>query len=388
MNKPMLTIMLILVTIFIGFGIIIPIMPVLVTPFHLSMMLALYSAVSFLMSPLWGWLSDRIGRRPILLMGLAGFAISFLIFGLADGHLWLMYVSRLLGGLFSGAATACAVAYVADITTNEERTKGMGLVGMSIGLGFIFGPAIGGLLSGGDYGHQVPFFAASALSVITLCFAAVVLKESLPKEKRTSRTDKRVSRWTAFSGPLKYLYVLSFFVTFTLAGMEATLQYFEIRRFEATAMDMGILFLVSGIVGAGIQGGVVRRYIKSGDETKVIGIGLVLSAIGFFLILLSSNLLTATIYMTVFASGNALIRPCVTSLITQRTKVGQGVASGLSSSMDSLGRIAGPLMGMGAFHLNINLPFLIGGVLCLAAITLLVGFLAADRRNRGIHSTV
>jgi MFS transporter, DHA1 family, multidrug resistance protein len=384
MKKPLLTIMLILMTIFIGFGIIIPIMPEMVSPFHLSMMLVLYSAVSFLMSPFWGSLSDRIGRRPVLLTGLAGFAVSFLLFGLADGNLWLMYVSRLFGGLFSGAATACAVAYVADITTNEERTKGMGLVGMSIGLGFIFGPAIGGLLS--VFGHQVPFFASSALSLITLCFAASVLKESLIKDKRSVRTDKRVSRWTAFAGPLKYLYVLSFFVTFTLAGMEATLQYFEIQRFDASALDMGILFLVSGIVGAAIQGGVVRRFIKSGDETRVIGIGLTLSALGFFLILLSSNLLTATIYMTVFASGNALIRPCVTSLITQKTKVGQGVSSGLSSSMDSLGRIAGPLMGMGAFHLNINLPFLIGGVLCLAAITLLFGFLAADKHHRTTHS--
>ncbi|MDF2815536.1 MAG: tetracycline resistance efflux pump [Paenibacillus sp.] len=382
MNKQMLTIMLILVTIFIGFGIIIPIMPEMVSPFHLSMMLMLYSAVSFLMSPFWGGLSDRIGRRPVLLTGLVGFSVSFLLFGLADGVLWLLYVSRLLGGLFSGAATACAVAYVADITSNENRTKGMGLVGMSIGLGFIFGPAIGGLLS--YFGHQVPFYTSSALALVTFVFASVVLKESLSPDKRTARKERRASRWTAFAGSLKYLYVLSFFVSFTLAGLEATLQYFEIQKFGATPMDMGIMFLVSGIVGAAIQGGVVRRFIKSGDESKVIGIGLTLSAIGFFLILLSSSLLTATIFMTVFAAGNALIRPCVTSLITQKTRVGQGVASGLSSSMDSLGRIAGPLMGISAFHLNIHLPFLIGGVLCLAAITLVIGFIGADKKHSQI----
>ncbi|MDF2668470.1 MAG: tetracycline resistance efflux pump [Paenibacillus sp.] len=380
MNKQMLTIMLILVTIFIGFGIIIPIMPEMVSPFHLSMMLMLYSAVSFLMSPFWGALSDRIGRRPVLLTGLAGFSVSFLLFGLADGELWLLYVSRLLGGLFSGAATACAVAYVADITSNENRTKGMGLVGMSIGLGFIFGPALGGLLS--VFGNQVPFYTSSALAFVTLMFAAAVLKESLTKDKRSVRSERRASRWTAFAGSLKYLYILSFFVSFTLAGLEATLQYFEIKKFDATPMDMGIMFLVSGIVGAAIQGGVVRRFIKSGDESKVVGIGLVLSSLGFFLILFSSSLLTATIFMTVFASGNALIRPCVTSLITQKTKVGQGVASGLSSSMDSLGRIAGPLMGMSAFHLNINLPFLIGGVLCLAAITLVIAFISADKQSQ------
>jgi multidrug resistance protein len=366
-------------TIFIGFGIIIPVLPEIVGPFHLNMMLVLYSAVSFVMSPFWGSLSDRIGRRPVLLLGLAGFGVSFLLLGLAGDQLWLMYVSRILGGLFSGAATSCAVAYVADITTEENRTKGMGLVGMSIGLGFIFGPAVGGLLTG--FGLSVPFFVASGLSFVTLLLAAARLQESLPASKRGD-VRKRTSRWTAFSGSLKYLYVLSFFVTFTLAGLEGTLQYFEAIKFGAGPMDIGIMFLVSGIVGAGIQGGVVRRLVKPGDEPKVIAIGLVLSSLGFFLILLSTSLLTATIYLTVFAAGNALIRPCVLSLITQKTKVGQGVATGLNSSMDSLGRIAGPLMGMGAYHLNIHLPFAIGGTLCLAAITLLVTFKAADRQAK------
>lgn len=377
MNKQLSAIMLLLMTIFIGFGIVIPVLPEIVSPFHLNMMLMLYSAVSFLMSPFWGSLSDRIGRRPVLLLGLFGFGASFLLLGLAGDHLGLMYASRIMGGLFSGAATSCAVAYVADITTEENRTKGMGLVGMSIGLGFIFGPAVGGLLTG--FGMSVPFFVASGLSFVALLLAAARLKESLPASARGGGAKRRVSRWTAFSGPLKHLYLLSFFVTFTLAGLEGTLQYFEAIKFGAGPVEIGLMFLVSGIVGAAIQGGVVRRLVKPGDEPKVIAIGLVLSSLGFFLLLFSSSLLTATLYLTVFAAGNALIRPCVLSLITQKTKVGQGVATGLNSSMDSLGRIAGPLMGMGAYHLNIHLPFAIGGVLCLAAVLLLAAFHAADR---------
>lgn len=385
MKKQLAAIMLLLMTIFIGFGIIIPVLPEIVGPFHLNMMLMLYSAVSFLMSPFWGSLSDRVGRRPVLLIGLCGFAISFLLLGLAGDRLWMLYASRILGGLFSGAATSCAVAYVADITTEENRTKGMGLVGMSIGLGFIFGPAVGGLLSG--FGLSVPFFVASALSFVTLAIAAARLTESLPASRR-GMAKNRPSRWTAFSGALKYLYVLSFFVTFTLAGMEGTLQYFEALKFGAGPMDIGIMFLVSGIVGAGIQGGVVRRLVKPGDEPKVIAIGLLLSSAGFFLLLLSSSLLTAAVYLTVFSAGNALIRPCVLSLISQKTKVGQGVATGLNSSMDSLGRIAGPLMGMGAFHLNVNMPFAIGGTLCLAAISLLLAFRAVDRQAAQPESAV
>jgi MFS family permease len=378
MKRQMPAIMLILMTNFIGFGIVIPVLPELVSPFHLNMMLILYSAVSFVLSPLWGSLSDKIGRRPVLLLGLAGFAVSFFLLGIAGDSLWLMYVSRILGGAFSGAATSCAVAYVADITTEENRTKGMGLVGMSIGLGFIFGPAIGGLLAGIEL--SVPFFVSAALSFVTLLFAASRLPESLTPEKRAA-IGKRESRWKAFTGSLKYLYMLSFFVTFTLAGVEGTLQYFEIEKFGATPRDIGIMFLVSGIVGAAVQGGVVRKYVKQGDEPKVIGIGLVFSAAGFFLLLFSSSLLNASLFLTVFSIGNNLIRPCVLSLITQKAKTGQGVATGLNSSMDSLGRIFGPLMGVTAFHLHINLPLILGGLLCLGAILLLVPFMAGEKRQ-------
>ncbi|MEK3915238.1 MFS transporter [Paenibacillus sp. FSL H7-0331] len=382
MNKQLAIIMVLLMTIFIGFGIIIPVLPDAIegsgaSSFHLGMLLSIYSLASFLMAPIWGSLSDRIGRRPLIILGTIGFSVSFFIFGIAGDNLTLMYVSRILGGLFSGAATTCAVAYVADITTEDNRTKGMGLVGMSIGLGFIFGPAVGGILS--QWGYQIPFYTASGLAFVTFLFALVMLPESLTKEKRHKPQGAKVSRWTAFMGTVKYLYVLSFFVSFTLAGLEATLLLFEKDQIGATSLQLGIMFAVSGVVGALIQGGVVRRFIKRGDEAKVIGIGLVLSAIGFVLILFSSSLVTASIYLSVFAAGNALIRPCVTSLITQKTKAGQGVASGLSSSMDSLGRITGPLLGAGIYQYSHQLPFYMGAVLSLAALYLLYRFMVLDR---------
>ncbi|MCZ8511343.1 MFS transporter [Paenibacillus filicis] len=385
MKKQLTIIMVLLMTIFIGFGIIIPVLPDAVTgsganSFHLGMLLSVYSLASFLMSPVWGGLSDRIGRRPIIMIGTIGFSLSFFLFGIAGGSLAMMYISRILGGLFSGAATACAVAYVADITTEENRTKGMGLVGMSIGLGFIFGPAVGGLLS--QFGLQVPFFASSILALATFAFAFFLLPESLPPEKRRNAGGPKASRWAAFVGSLKYLYTLSFFVSFTLAGIEATLLLFERDKIGAGPSDLGVMFAVSGIVGALIQGGVVRRLIKRGQEARVVGVGLVLSALGFILILFSSNLFTASVYVAVFGAGNALIRPCVTSLITQKTKVGQGTASGLSSSMDSLGRITGPLLGAGVYDYSHGAPFVTGAVLSLAALYLLYRFIVIDRDGR------
>lgn len=380
MHKPLLVIMALLVTTFLGFGIIIPVLPEIVTPAHLGWMLAVYSAVSFFMSPVWGRISDRIGRRPVILIGIFGFAVSFFILAISLDHYFWMYVSRILGGFFSGAVTSCAVAYVADVTTEEERTKGMGLVGMSIGLGFIFGPAIGGLLSVVDL--SFPFYVSSFLALLTFIFAFVYLTESIPKEKRIlMKVNDRVSRWTAFKGKLKYLYILGFVISFTMAGMEGTLQYFQFLRFGAGSVEIGMMFLISGIVGAAIQGGVVRRYVRKGQESQYIAVGLVLSSLGFFLLLFSYNFVSAALFLSIFAAGNALLRPCVTSLITQKSTVGQGVATGLSSSMDSLGRIAGPLIGVFLFEQHASLPYLSGGIFCIASLGLLMRFIMLDKRS-------
>ncbi|QYR20040.1 MFS transporter [Paenibacillus sp. sptzw28] len=386
-DKRLGIVMLMLLTTFIGFGIIIPVLPEIIkkaspeaVDFHIGMMLSIYSAVSFVISPVWGGLSDRIGRRPIILVGVLGFAASFLLFGIADGSLPLMYASRVLGGLFSGAVTSVIVAYVADITPPEDRTKGMGLVGMSIGLGFTIGPGVGGLLS--LISNNTPFFAAAGLALITFLLAVTKLPESLTPENRSATHERRPSRWSAFTGSVKYLYLLALFVSISLAGLEATLQRFGMLRFNVTPLQVGIMFLVCGLVGALIQGGVVRRRIRKGQEPAYIAAGLVISAIGFLLLLTSHSLVSATIYLAVFGIGNALIRPCVTSLITQKTTVGQGIASGLSSSMDSLGRIAGPLMGAFLFTVNLELPYLAGGLLSLAALLLLYRFRFIDRTAR------
>nr|WP_202886900.1 MFS transporter [Cohnella zeiphila] len=376
---------LMLVTTFIGFGIIIPVLPQAVTDLdperanlHTGLMLTLYSLVSFLVSPLWGGLSGRIGRRPVIMTGVLGFCLSFLLFALAMDSLTLMYISRLLGGLFSGAVTSCIVAYVADITTKDERTRGMAVVGMSIGLGFTFGPFVGGELS--RVSLAAPFYAAAGLALVTFAAAAVTLKESLTPERRAENASRpRASRWTAFEGPLKNLYVLAFFVTFSLAILESTMQLFGMRRFDVTPQQVGLMFFFCGLAGALVQGGVVRRRVKKGQETPYIAAGLVISAIGFFLLLTANSWGMATVYLCVFGIGNSLIRPCVTSLITQKTTVEQGVASGLSSSMDSLGRIVGPVLGTALLGWQEYLPFVVSGALSLAALGLLARFRSADR---------
>lgn len=386
MRKQLTMIMILQLAVYTGFGMIIPILPKIIknigaAPFQLGLLLSIYSIVSFIMSPIWGSFSDRIGRRPVIIIGLLGYTISFFLFAISGGHLWLMYLSRILGGFSAGALTTCGMAYVADITSEEERTKSMGMVGMSIGIGFILGPAIGGLLS--IWGTYFPFYAAAVLTFVMMWVVIAALKESLPPDHGES-TEKKPTRWAAFTGPLKYLYTLSFFVSFTLAGLESTFQFFEMKKIGASVFEIGIMFGVVGVVEALMQGGVIRRFKKQGSENKGIVIGLIVSSAGFFLILLSQNVGTAMLYLAIFSAGNSLIRPCVLSLMTKKTTVGQGVTTGLNSSMGSLGRIVGPLLGTAVFALNIRLPFLIGGFLALAELLLLARFLKVTEKKEAV----
>lgn len=383
LDRRLILIMLMLVTIFIGFGLIIPVMPVLVqqtgaAPYHFGWLLSIYAFFSFILSPVWGGLSERYGRRPLIMLGTFGYAVSFFLFGIATDHLWLMYVSRILGGCFSGAATSVAMAYVADITSEEDRNKGMGLAGMSIGLGFIIGPAVGGLLS--VVHLSFPFFVASALALVITLVVYTSLGETLsPEEREQMRQQPTASRWQAFTGALKYLYVVAFIGSFGLAGLEATLQYFQMVKIQATPVQIGLILLISGIVGALIQGGLVRR-VQSGQELRVIGIGLVVSALGLVLILFSSNFWTATLFVVIFGAGNTLIRPLVTSLVTKKSSAGHGISAGLVTSMDNLGRMVGPLVATTLYSANIHLPFLFTAAVTLFSLTLLVLFAHHEKK--------
>lgn len=391
MKKQLLTIAAIQLAVYTGFGMIIPIMPKIInkigaSPVHLGWLLAIYSAVSFIMAPLWGSYSDRIGRRPVILTGLFGFALSFLVFAVSFDHLWLMYISRILGGLSAGALSSVGMAYVADISSDEERTKSMGMIGMTIGLGFILGPAIGGLFS--MWGPYTPFYVATVLTAGMMVVTWVILPESLAESARSTGKEKKTSSLQAFQGGMKYLYILSFFVAFSLAGLESTFQFFEMEKIGASVVQVGFMFGVVGVVEAIMQGGVIRLFTKAGGEFKGITLGLLASAAGFFLILLSSNVVTATIYMAVFSAGNALIRPCVVSLLTKTTTVGQGMTTGLNSSMGSLGRVFGPILGTSVFAVNMHLPFIIGGILSLVEILLLVGFFLREHSQRKVSQAL
>lgn len=376
-NKKALPILFaVMFLVMLGFGIIIPVMPFFAeemgaTPTQMGLLMASYSVMQLLFAPVWGSVSDRIGRKPVMLIGIAGLAVSFFLFAIADS-LWMMFLSRLLGGFLSSANMPTVMAYVADITTPENRGKGMGVVGAAVGLGFVFGPAIGGVFSQESY--ATPFYIAGIVATITFLFVLFVLKESLSPEQRRQPGVKE-SRWKAFGGALSYLYILLFFSSFALAGLEATFAYFAAQRAGLDSTHLGYIFMIMGLAGAFVQGGLVGRLIKKRGESFVTQTGLFITAIGFVLILLVDSFTTAAIFLTIFGIGNGMIRPSVSSLISKRTTVGQGSASGLISSFESFGRITGPVVGGALFMLQPGYPYVAGAVLTAVAFFLYLIYL-------------
>jgi DHA1 family multidrug resistance protein-like MFS transporter len=382
-NKALPILFVVMFLVMIGFGIIIPVMPffaeeVGATPTQLGLLMASYSVMQFLFAPMWGGISDRIGRKPVMLIGIAGLALSFFLFAFADS-LFMMFVSRILAGFLSSANMPTTMAYVADITTPENRGKGMGMIGAAVGLGFIFGPAIGGIFSKQSY--STPFLIAGFVASITFLFVLFALKESLAPEKRKSKGESRESRWKAFGGSLSYLYILMLMTTFSLAALEATFAYFSAEKAGLDTVHLGYIFMIMGLAGAFVQGGLVGRLIKKFGEGGTLQIGLVVSAIGFGLVLLTESFWTAALYLSVFGIGTSQMRPYVSAIISKRTTVGQGSATGLLSSFESLGRVSGPPIGGALYAAQAGYPYITGMIVTVLALGLYRIYVSKAEQN-------
>ena len=368
----------------VGFGVIIPLLPFFAlhfdaTPATVGLLMASYSLGQFIAAPFWGRASDHLGRRPILLITLAGGAIAYVLLGFADS-LWMLFVARTLSGFMAGNIST-AFAYVADITTAENRAKGMGVVGAAFGLGFIAGPAIGGILAGPDplnANFQLPAFAAAGLTLTALLMAFFKLKESLPEDIRRSLADKprekRAQQFReAISRPnIGLLIGLSFLATFVFAGMETTFAMWSERRFNWGPQQNGYLFAFIGVLSAIIQGGLVGRLTKRFGEANLIVQGSAALAIGMLAIPFCETLPALLAAMAVVAYGFSVINPAMNSLISRQ--VGpeeQGGIMGVTRSATTMARVIGPVWaGMLFAVMGMDWPYYAGAVLMIVVVVL------------------
>jgi MFS transporter, DHA1 family, tetracycline resistance protein len=354
MNRsPLLVIFITVFIDLIGFGIVIPVLPFYVegtrfnaSPRMVGLLFASYSVMQLFFTPVLGRLSDKYGRRPVLLVSLLGTALGFFILGLAT-TLWMLFLGRVIDGI-SGGNISTAQAYIADVTTPENRARGMGLIGAAFGLGFIFGPAIGGVLS--RYGIQVPFLFAGALAFFNAVLLYFVLPETLTKGHPARAA---AGRWTQLFEALKQqrlAFVLGIYFLFVVAFsiMTSSFGLFTMFRFGYDAHDTGWLFVYVGVIGAIIQGGLIGRLVKRFGELQLVIAGALLFATSLFIIPWTSphtGLVTLLAVGALFAVGNALATPSLTSLASKSVgPAQQGSVLGVTQSAASLARAVGPLI--------------------------------------------
>jgi len=351
----MFTLFLIVFIDLVGFGIVIPLLPFYgehfqADPFTVSMIMATYSLGQFIAAPFWGRLSDTIGRRPVLILSLFGAVLSYVWLGFAT-TLWMLFAARLMGGLMAGNIST-AFAYIADITTVENRAKGMGIVGAAFGLGFIAGPAIGGILAGPDpltADFQTPAFVAAGLSFLAFLLTIILLKESLSSQARAkAASTPRPNRWVLMGEAMKrpgigLLITISFLATFVFAGMETTFAMWSRRQMGWGPEQNGYLFAFVGIIAALLQGGVVGRLAKRFGEGNLIVQGSIALALGMLMIPFCTSVTMLAIAMMIVAYGFSVINPALNSLISLRSASGeQGMMMGVARSATTMARVVGP----------------------------------------------
>ena len=388
----MSTLFLIVLIDLIGFGLVIPLLPFYAVRFgatapEVTWLLATYSLMQLVAAPLWGRLSDRLGRRPVLMASMAASAVAYLWLGAANA-LWMLFAARALAGACAGNIAA-AQAYIADITKPEERAHGMGMIGAAFGLGFIFGPALGGFLAGNNPASAnlaTPAWLAAALSGTALCGVLFVLRESHPVERRgVAQAQGRIGLiFGALRQPvLSRLIVIFFLVILAFAAMEGIFALWALRQLDWGPATVGYVFAYLGLLSAIMQGGLTRRLTKRYGEEKLLLAGLVLLGVGLVIVPFARGLAVLIGAFAALAIGLGLVQPALNSLISRRAgREDQGQVLGVTQSVGSLARVIGPPMAGYLFAgLGRGSPFL-GGAVVVAlafflALNLFGGFGAA-----------
>lgn len=373
----------------VGFGVIMPILPFYAaslgaSALQLGLLFASYSIIQFFFAPIWGSVSDRIGRKPVILLGLLGFGISFILFGFAT-QLWMLFAARLLGGMLSAAMQPTVMAYVVDTTESETRGSGLAMMGAAMGMGMVFGPVIGGFL--GERSPSLPFFFAGTLALVVLLFALVLLPESRPAAARGhAQTQRRGNSLRdllgELRGPFGFLLVIAFVAMFATANLEATFALYSQQHLGFGEGQMGLIFTVMGLSMALTQALFVGRFISRWGEQRVMQIGLLSSAIGFTLILFTFNLASVLVVMALLGFGSAALNPSVNSLASKLAPPErQGRTMGVIGSYNSLGRIFGPVVGGLLFDmLGFRWPYIVGAALFIGIYLLSFSLFARNRQ--------
>lgn len=379
---PMFVLMLNLFIALLGQGMVIPILPDYLKQFGAAgtaagYMVAAFGAAQFLFSPIGGQLSDRFGRKKLIIAGLFFTVISDYLF--AVGHnLPLLYAARFIGGIGLGLMVPSVMAYVADSTTPATRAKGMGYLGAAMNLGMVLGPGLGGLIAG--FGIRAPYYWAAGLGLLATVMS-LLLRETLTPERRaaaaaaghTERTSVGKQIADSFRTPYFHYLLLALVMTFGLVNYETVYSLFVEQKYGFDAGKISIIITLGAIIGVICQIWLLDRMVRRFGEMKLIRLSLIVTAIALLLMLIKFNLIYLLLVSALFFAFNSFLRPTVGTLIANAAGERQGYAAGLNTTYTSLGSIIGPLLAGWLFDVQLNLPYLLGAVILAAALGLTIG---------------
>ncbi len=360
----------------VGFGIIIPLNPYLAkhfgaSPLEVGLLMSVYSLMQFIFAPIWGQLSDRYGRRPIILVSLLGSAIAHTGFGLAPSLTFLM-IARGFAGLFGGNIST-AMAYIADITESKDRSKGMGLIGAAFGMGFLLGPFIGGISAHWMENPSAPAFVAGAICFVNFLLAIRYLPESLKRIETASEKKSRFKKiFAAFKTPVLGTMIFLVFVnTVAMALIEASLFLFVQEKFQWTLAEASWGFAYIGLILVFTQGYLIRKWMPKYGERNLLFVGLVLSAAAFFVMGMANTIPLMAVAVTLLGLGNGLATPSLNGSVSLLSGAEvQGNNIGVSQSLSAIARIIGPAAGGYLYQIDQPLPFKMAAAVVLIAFSL------------------
>ncbi len=369
-----LTILLsIMFIIFLGIGLVIPVLPTIMNELHLSgaavgYMTAAFALTQLIISPFAGQAVDRYGRKLMIISGLIVFSVSELLFGLSTAIEWL-FVSRILGGMSAAFIMPAVTAFIADVTTDQMRAKAIGYMSAAISTGLIIGPGIGGFLAG--FGSRVPFFAASAVALLIAIVGFIILKE--PTRQKMS-ADKAVSHNSSFKKLMKPMFLYAFIVilisSFGLAAFESFFSLYTDHKFGFTPFDIAVAITGGAIVGAASQILLFERLTRKIGEINIVRWSIVISIVLVMMMtVVTSYWMILLVTFTVFI-GFDLIRPAITTYLSRIAGSDQGFVGGMNSFFTSLANVLGPIIGGVLFDINWNYPYYFSAIVLVVALVI------------------
>ncbi|MBO2534402.1 MFS transporter [Rummeliibacillus suwonensis] len=349
-------------------GLIIPIMPNFLKEFGatakvLGYLISIIAFAQFIFSPIAGGLSDRIGRKKLIIFGLILNGTSQILFGLAT-DLWELFILRFLTGVGSAFIVPPIMAYAADISTIDERGKTMGIIGAAISFGFMIGPGIGGALS--NVNLHFPFFVAGIAAIIAGILSLLFLPKTVPTSKEAP-TDKNIIKQMIRSVRTPYfvLLIAVFVFSFGIANFQATLSMFLTNKFDYTPNDIAIVMTVGGFIGVIVQGLLLNRLFERFGEMNIILYSLIVAAFSMLGMIFVNRFFLILLVATLFQTATTLIRPAVNTLISKVAGQEQGYAAGMNNAYMSLGNMIGPAIAGTLLDWHINIPFILGTVILI-----------------------